>query len=255
MNKSGTGAVLILALVMITGLSVLYWKDVGEKLVTASSSVDGRELPIYCVQTDKPVISISFDAAWGNEDTQKILEILEKHQVKSTFFMTGGWVEKYPEDVKKILEAGHDLGNHSENHKQMSEISGEECRKEIMTTHEKVKKFTGYKMELFRPPYGDYNNTVIQTVYACGYYPVQWNVDSLDWKNYGTEDIIQRVSESTDLGNGSIILCHNGGKYTAQALDGLISRLKEKGYELVPISQLIYKEHYHMDGSGRQISD
>lgn len=255
MNKSGTGAVLILALVMITGLSVLYWKDVGEKLVTASSSVDSRELPIYCVQTDKPVISISFDAAWGNEDTQKILEILEKHQVKSTFFMTGGWVEKYPEDVKKILEAGHDLGNHSENHKQMSEISGEECRKEIMTTHEKVKKLTGYKMELFRPPYGDYNNTVIQTVYACGYYPVQWNVDSLDWKNYGTEDIIQRVSESTDLGNGSIILCHNGGKYTAQALDGLISRLKEKGYELVPISQLIYKEHYHMDGSGRQISD
>lgn len=180
MNKSGTGAVLILALVMITGLSVLYWKDVGEKLVTASSSVDGRELPIYCVQTDKPVISISFDAAWGNEDTQKILEILEKHQVKSTFFMTGGWVEKYPEDVKKILEAGHDLGNHSENHKQMSEISGEECRKEIMTTHEKVKKLTGYKMELFRPPYGDYNNTVIQTVYACGYYPVQWNVDTLD---------------------------------------------------------------------------
>lgn len=172
MKKSGAGAVFALALVMITGLSVLYWRDVGEKLVTASSSVNGRELPIYSVETEKPEISISFDAAWGNEDTQKILEILSKHQVKATFFMTGGWVEKYPEDVKKILEDGHDLGNHSENHRQMSQLSAEECRKEIMTVHEKVKKLTGYEMNLFRPPYGDYNNTVIQTAYACGYYPI-----------------------------------------------------------------------------------
>ena len=130
MKKTGFVGVLALALVMVTGLSVLYWKDVGEKLVTASSSVNGRELPIYSVETDKPEISISFDAAWGNEDTQRILDILAKHQVKATFFMTGGWVEKYPEDVKKILKAGHDLGNHSENHRQMSQLSEEECRKE-----------------------------------------------------------------------------------------------------------------------------
>lgn len=255
MKKSGAGAVFVLALVMITGLSVLYWKDVGERLVTASSSVEGKELPIYSVQTEKPQISISFDAAWGNEDTQEILDILEKHQVKTTFFMTGGWVKAYQEDVKRILEAGHDLGNHSENHKQMSELSAEECRKEIMETHDRVKKLTGYEMTLFRPPYGDYNNTVIKTVYACGYFPVQWNVDSLDWKNYGTEDIIRRVTQSETLGNGAIILCHNGGKYTAQALDGLLTGLKERGYELVPVSQLIYREHYHMDGTGRQIPD
>ena len=253
MKKTGFAGVVALALVMVTGLSVLYWKDVGEKLVTASSSVNGRELPIYSVETDKPEISISFDAAWGNEDTQRILDILAKHQVKATFFMTGGWVEKYPEDVKKILKAGHDLGNHSENHRQMSQLSEEECRKEIMTVHERVKKLTGYETKLFRPPYGDYNNTVIKAAYACGYYPIQWSVDSLDWKDYGVEDIITRVTENKDLGNGAIILCHNGAKYTADSLDELLTKLKEKGYELVPISQLIYKENYHMDASGRQI--
>ena len=255
MKKSGAVLVLALALVMVTGLSVLYWKDVGEKLVTASSSVNGRELPIYSVETEKPEISISFDAAWGNEDTQRILDILAKHQVKATFFMTGGWVEKYPEDVKKILKAGHDLGNHSENHRQMSQLSEEECRKEIMTVHERVKKLTGYEMKLFRPPYGDYNNTVIKAAYACGYYPIQWSVDSLDWKDYGVEDIITRVTENKDLGNGAIILCHNGAKYTADALDELLTKLKEKGCELVPVSQLIYKENYHMDASGRQIAN
>lgn len=255
MKKTGIVGVLALALVMVTGLSVLYWKDVGEKLVTASSSVNGRELPIYSVETDKPEISISFDAAWGNEDTQRILDILAKHQVKATFFMTGGWVEKYPEDVKKISKAGHDLGNHSENHRQMSQLSEEECRKEIMTVHERVKKLTGYEMNLFRPPYGDYNNTVIKAAYACGYYPIQWSVDSLDWKDYGVEDIITRVTENKDLGNGAIILCHNGAKYTADALDELLTKLKEKGCELVPVSQLIYKENYHMDASGRQIAN
>ena len=255
MKKSGAGAVFALALVMITGLSVLYWRDVGEKLVTASSSVNGRELPIYSVETEKPEISISFDAAWGNEDTQKILEILSKHQVKATFFMTGGWVEKYPEDVKKILEDGHDLGNHSENHRQMSQLSAEECRKEIMTVHEKVKKLTGYEMNLFRPPYGAYNNQVIRTAMDCGYYPVQWSVDSLDWKDYGVDSIIKTVCENKALEPGAIILCHNGAKYTAQALDAMLTNLENQGYEIVPVSELIMKEKYHMDVTGKQIAD
>ena len=137
----------------------------------------------------------------------------------------------------------------------MSQLSPEESQQEIMKPHERVKELTGYEMNLFRPPYGDYNNTVIRTAYSSGYYPIQWNVDSLDWKDYGVEDIINRVIESKDLGNGSIILMHNGAKYTAEALDTLIKKLKEKGYQLVPVSELIYKENYHMDASGKQIPD
>jgi peptidoglycan/xylan/chitin deacetylase (PgdA/CDA1 family) len=146
--------------------------------LSVSSTVNGRDLPIYCVQTDKPQIALSFDAAWGNEDTAEILSILEKQDVKVTFFATGGWVDAYPDDVKAILAAGHDLGNHSQNHKNMSQLSTEEMKSELMTVHDKVKNLTGYEMTLFRPPYGDYSNEVIQTATSLGYYSIQWDVDS-----------------------------------------------------------------------------
>ena len=136
--------------------------------VTVSSNVNGRELPIYCVQTDEKKVALSFDAAWGNEDTREILDILKKHDVHVTFFMTGGWVEKYPDDVKAIYEAGHDLGNHSENHKNMSQLSNEQKTEELMTVHTKVKELTGVDMNLFRPPYGDYDDAVILRIICKG---------------------------------------------------------------------------------------
>lgn len=221
--------------------------------VSVSNNVNGRELPIYSVETDEKKVALSFDAAWGNEDTQQILEILKKHNIHVTFFMTGGWVEKYPEDVKAIKEAGHDLGNHSENHKNMSELSQEEQKQEIREVHEKVKELTGYSMQLFRPPYGDYNNELVLNAKECGYYTIQWSVDSLDWKDYGVDSIIDTVIQNKELKNGAIILCHNGAKYTADALDTLITDIQKKGYEIVPVSELIYKEDYHMDVTGRQI--
>ena len=110
-------------------------------------------------------------------------------------------------------------------------------------------------MHLFRPPYGDYDNEVILTAQECGYYPIQWSVDSLDWKNYGMQSILDTVLKHKNLEPGAIILCHNGAEYTAQALDALLAGLKEQGYEVVPISELIYKENYHMDHTGKQISD
>ena len=166
--------------------------------------------------------------------------------------MTGGWVSSYPDDVKQIAADGHDLGNHSENHKQMSQLSKEDCKQEIMAVHEKVKELTDTDMILFRPPYGDYNDTLVDAVNECGYHAIQWDVDSLDWKDYGVDSIIRTVCEHKHLGNGSIILCHNGAKYTAQALDALITNLKEQGYEIVPISELIYTDNYEMDVEGRQ---
>lgn len=223
--------------------------------VSVSNSVDGRELPVYCVETQEKKIAISFDAAWGNEDTEKILGILKKNNVRATFFMTGGWVESYPDDVKAILAAGHDLGNHSENHKNMSQLSDAEKKEELMKVHQKVQELTGYEMFLFRPPYGDYDNAVVNVAKDCGYFTIQWDVDSLDWKDYGVDSIIKTVTQHKHLGNGSIILCHNGAKYTAQALDTLIAALKNEGYTFVPISELIYKDNYHMNHEGRQIQN
>ncbi len=242
------GIIWMAAFFLILG-TIMYIPSV----VYVSSSVGERELPIYSVDTEKKQVALSFDAAWGNEDTQKLLSILAKHNVHATFFMTGQWVDSYPEDVKSIFAAGHDLGNHSQNHKQMSKLSKSEIKKELMSVHSKVKELTGYNMFLFRPPYGDYNNTLITTAKDCGYYTIQWSVDSLDWKDYGVESIIKSVTQNKDLGNGSIILMHNGAKYTEEALDTVITTLQQNGYELVPISQLIYKDNYHMDHTGKQI--
>ena len=135
----------------------------------------------------------------------------------------------------------------------MSQLSDEEKKDELMKVHEKVRDLTGYEMFLFRPPYGDYDNAVVNVAKDCGYYTIQWDVDSLDWKDYGVDSIIKTVTEHKHLGNGSIILCHNGAKFTAQALDTLITKLKDKGYAIVPVSELIYRDKYHLNHEGRQI--
>lgn len=251
-NISKKAVTLAVAVLVLAGLVGVKYREDGTLLPT-SSGVGKKELPIYCVQIEEPKIALTFDAAWGNDDTKKILQILKKHNVKVTFFMTGGWVDSYPDDVKMILSEGHDLGNHSQNHKNMSKLSDSDKEKELTSVHEKVKTLTGYDMFLFRPPYGDYDSAVIKTAQKCGYYTIQWDVDSLDWKDYGVDSIIKTVTEHKHLGNGSIILCHNGAKYTAEALDTLITTLKDAGYTFVPLSQLIYRDKYHMDHEGRQI--
>ncbi len=168
---------LVLSVILVSTFAIAY----GQKQLaqTSSGRISGKRLPIYCVEQEKPKIALSFDAAWGNEDTKKILKTLKKNDVHVTFFMTGGWIEKYPDDVKAIAKAGHELGNHSENHKQMSKLSAEGCKEEIMKPHEKVKNLTGMDMKVFRPPYGDYNDTLIEAVEACNYHAIQWDVDTL----------------------------------------------------------------------------
>ena len=176
MRRWRNRGILLLALIIAFAGS---YKYVGG-YVTVSNNVNGRELPIYCVDTEEKKVALTFDAAWGHDDTQQILDILKANDVHATFFMTGGWVENYPEDVKAICEAGHDLGNHSENHKNMTQLTEEEMVQELLNVHEKMKRLTGENMELFRTPYGNYNDQVILTAENCGYYTIQWSVDAND---------------------------------------------------------------------------
>lgn len=224
----------------------------GDEAVSVSASK--KKLPIYCVDTQgKKQIAISFDAAWGADDTDTLLDILKSNDVKATFFLCGYWVDKYPEEVKKIYEAGHDVGNHSNTHPHSSQLSLQENKENIMEAHNKVKQLLNIDMCLYRPPFGEYNNTVLDAATECGYYSIQWDVDSLDWKELGVEHEINQVLNHKHLDNGSIILFHNDAKYTPDALNTIIQGLKEKGYELVPISELIHRDNYYMDHEGRQI--
>ena len=162
---------IILAIMMLSNVLI-------EKTI-ATLSTSKKQLPIYCVDTDEKKVAISFDAAWGNDDTDNLLEILKEYDIKTTFFLVGMWVEKYPEDVKRILDAGHDIGNHSNTHPHMTQLSKEGIKDELMKAHEKVKNLTGYEMELFRPPFGDYDDKLVETARECGYYTIQWDVESL----------------------------------------------------------------------------
>lgn len=209
-----------------------------------------RSLPIYSVERDDNKIAISFDCAWGVDYTDEILRHLEKAGVRATFFTVQFWTEKYPEYIRKISDAGHEIGTHSATHSYMSKLAETEIRNELETSSAAIKEITGKEVTLFRPPYGDYDNLLIDTSNAMGFYPIQWDVDSLDWKDLSAADIVSRITERVT--SGSIILCHNNGLHTAEAVPIIIDTLRAKGYEFVPIGELIYLENYTIDSTGRQ---
>src|SRR5665647_1346192 len=208
-----------------------------------------KELPIYSVQTEEKKIAISFDGAWGAEYTSKIMDILEEKNIKTTFFLVGFWVEKYPDKVKEIAQRGHEIANHSTTHPQMSKLGKEQIISEIMSTQKKIEELAGDRaVRLIRPPFGDYNDLLINTCREIGFYPIQWDVDSLDWKELGVSPMYDRVTKKVQ--NGSIILFHNNAKYTTEALPSILDYLLAEGYTIVPVSELIHYGEYRIDHTG-----
>ena len=188
---------------------------------------------------------------WGNEDTEKLIEIFKKYNIKVTFFVVGGWVDKYPESVKQLSNAGHEIMNHSNTHPHMSELSLEQIGEEINSCNDKIEAVTGRRPILQRAPYGEYTNNLIDTLSSMNMYCVQWDVDSLDWKDYDADRIYNKVVSGVKP--GSICLFHNAAKHTPEALPKIIEKLLADGYTIVPISELIYKNNYTIDHKGEQI--
>ena len=216
----------------------------------AEASATDRQLPIYCVQRDQKMLAISFDAAWGNEDTQQLIDILGKYNVKATFFVVGDWVDKYPESVKALHDAGHEVMNHSNSHAHMSQLSSEAIVADVEACNDKIEAVTGVRPTLVRLPYGDYDDNAIRAVRSIGMEPIQWDVDSLDWKELPAQEIAQRVTGKVQP--GSIVLFHNAAKHTPEALPSILTALIQEGYTFVPISQIILDGEYTIDHTGRQ---
>ena len=232
----------------LLGLCAAYTLSLGDNATAVVAKK--RELPIYSVQRDDKVLSISFDASWGADKTLSILDILDEHNVKTTFFLVGGWVDKYPDMVKEIAARGHEIGNHSDTHPHMSQLSESDIKDELRIMSDKVEKLTGVRPTLFRPPYGDYNNRVIEVARAEGYECVQWSIDSLDWKDRGTEDIIKQCTYRVD--NGDIVLFHNDSNDIVNALPTVIKHYQGLGYTIIPVSELLLEGEYTIDVQGKQ---
>ena len=227
--------------------------SIGSEEATIETASTNKLLPIYSVQTENKNVALTINCAWNDSDIDKILSTLSENNVKATFFMVGDWVEKFPEAVKKINEAGHEIGSHSNTHAHVNQLSYEKNVEEIKLSSEKIKNITGKEVTLYRPPYGEYNNTVIRAANENGYMPIQWSLDTLDYTGITGNEMWDRIKDK--ITSGDIILMHNGTEHTAESLDMLIKNIKEKGLNLVTISELVYKENYSIDVNGKQIQN
>lgn len=238
---------IILTFIIICALFIV----IGYTATTVDVFNIEKHLPIYSVETSENKVAITFDCAWGADDIPTILEIIKKENVKASFFMVGQWAEKFPDQVRLIANDGHDIANHGYAHLRMSTINKEKCKSEIELCNQKLEEIAGVKVKLFRPPYGDYNNTVIDTCNSLGCYPIQWNVDSLDWKKeMSKQAILDRILKRTKP--GAIVLFHNDTQYTVELLPKIISELKAKGLGFCAVSEMILKDNYYIDDQGRQ---
>lgn len=210
-----------------------------------------RKLPIYSVETNEKKLAISFDAAWGADKTDELIDILKENDIKATFFLVGFWAERYPDKVQKIDQNGFEIGTHSNTHPKMTDLSQTKMQLELETSCNIIQNITGKRPRIFRPPFGAYNNKLIETAAGLDLKTIQWDVDSLDWKDNSAQSIAERVIAKAK--NGSIILMHNNGEKTPQALRLIILGLKNKGFEFVCVGELIYWDNYYIDHTGRQI--
>lgn len=226
----------------------MFWLVSHPNAVGAAATV--RQLPIYCVQSEEKVVALTFDAAWGNEDTQQLIDILGQYNVPATFFLVGDWVDNYPESVKALSDAGHSVQNHSNTHPYLTQCSADTIMSELNACNDKIEAITGVRPTLIRPPYGDYNDTVVNTIRSMGMEPIQWDVDSLDWKELSAPEITQRVLSGVQP--GSIILFHNAALHTPEALPDIIDSLMQEGYTFVTVNDLILTGDYTIDHTGRQ---
>lgn len=209
-----------------------------------------RKVPIYSVDTSEKQVAISFDAAWGADKTEEILEILDEFDVNATFFLVGFWVDDYTDMVKKIDEAGCEIGTHSNTHPDMVKLDKESVSEELSTSVSKIEAVTGKKVTLFRAPFGSYNNQLLEVAESMNLKTIQWDVDTLDWKGLSASEINSRVLSKVQ--NGSIILMHNNSDHVLDGLRLILTTLKNKGYQIGSIGELVYADNYTVDRNGVQ---
>ena len=240
----------MVAVVVILSGVMLTFNMYGTALASVYFGNVPRLVPIYRVDTTEKKVAISFDTAWGAEKTSKIIEILNNYKVKATFFLVGFWVDEYPDKVIELNKAGIEIGTHSNTHPDFANLSQEDMKLELETSINKINSVIDTKIDLFRLPYGSYNNEVMEVVNSTGLKTIQWDVDTLDWKGLSGLEICERVLDKVQC--GSIILCHNNSDHILEALPLMLERLLNAGYTVTSVGNLLLHENYYIDNFGVQ---
>ena len=238
----------VAAIFLIIAVMITLFYGFGETLAVYNSM--GENFPVYCVENDKNHVALTFDTAWGNEDIDEIIKKLEQYDCKATFFVTGEWVKKFPEDIKKLHKAGHEIANHSYKHEHFNNLTPELMEESIRGGEEAIKKITGQERVLFRAPYGEYNKTLVTLCKNTDRYIIQWSKDSLDYKGLPQEKMGQRIFPK--LKGGDILLFHTGTENTADALPYILSEIKNKGFSFSRVGDMIYLDNFIIDYEGKQ---
>lgn len=248
-DKIYTYCISIITVVLLFCVANMMLEGHGKEVVTVSSEIT-KLLPVYRVNTQEKKVALTLNCAWNDSDITSILDTLKQQNCKVTFFMVGEWVKKYPEAAKKIKEAGHEIASHSNTHPHVTQMTYEQNLQEIEESIKTIEDTTGAIAKLYRAPYGEYNNTVIQAANDKGLIPIQWSLDTLDYTNLTGTQMWERIKGK--LSNGDIILMHNGTTHTADSLQMILQNIKKEGYEIVPVSNLVYHENYTIDINGVQ---
>ncbi|WP_429999014.1 polysaccharide deacetylase family protein [Metabacillus fastidiosus] len=200
--------------------------------------------PIYRGHPDKPMVSFAINVAWGNEYIPNMLTTLNKHHVKATFFLEGRWAKENPEMAKMIVDAGHEIGNHSYRHPDMSKITSASIREELAKTNDVIKATTEQKVTLFAPPSGSFRKEVVDIAAEMDMKTILWTVDTVDWQKPQPHVLIERVVSK--IHNGAIVLMHPTDP-TDKSLEKLILLIKEKGYSFGSVSMLLDEERLNIN--------
>ena len=222
-----------------------------KKFANVSVLSSQKVLPVYSVETDKKEIAITFDAAWGAEDTDELIDILNKYNAKAAFFCVGNWLDKNKEAAKKLSNNGHIIANHSNSHKHLDTLSQQAFLQDVKLCNDKIYEITNKQPVYYRGPYGEYNNQCVNDIRSIGMEYIQWDCDSIDWKKgISVEQIINNTMKN--LGPGSILLFHNGLENTPTALNIILNDLQKQGYKFVSLDELILRDDYYIDNNGKQ---
>lgn len=201
-----------------------------------SQQVFKEEPPIRQGDERHKKVSLTVNVDWGEEYLPEMLALFQQQQVRVTFFMTGRWAQENGPLVKRVVQEGHDIGNHGWSHPHVNDLSLDENLQEIRRTEDILYQLTSRRSKFFAPPYGEYNETVLAAASGSNLRTVLWSIDTVDWQNPTPQWIVRRILDMSH--NGAIVLMHPT-PVTVKALPEMITGLRKQGYEIVPLEKLL----------------